>query len=338
MAVKFQDYYEILGVPRTASDKEISKAYRKLAQKYHPDVSKEKGAEEKFKQIAEAYAVLKDPEKRRKYDALGPNWHAGEDFTPPPGWQEFHFEFPGGASESRRTGFGAGDFGGGFSDFFSMLFGEEGLGRFGFGRRGAQPEARSWFTQTRPQEADITISLEEAYRGASKSIVLQTVEHGAGRNFQPVSKRYEVKIPAGVTEGSRIRLAGQGGVPPGGHEPEDLFLRVHIAPHPIFKLEDVDLHVEVPIAPWEAALGAKVEVPTLEGAVHMTVPPGTQSGKRFRLPGKGLPRIGGPRGNLYATIKITVPQTLSPKERELFQELQKISSFNPRRVPFSTKA
>lgn len=335
MAVKFQDYYETLGVSRTASEEEITKAYRKLARKYHPDVSKEKGAEEKFKQVAEAYAVLKDPEKRKKYDALGANWHAGEDFTPPPGWQEFHFEFPGGRGRVHRTGFGPQEFGGGFSDFFSMLFGEEGLGGFGLGRRG-RPEPGSWFTHPHAQEADITITLEEAYRGVAKSIVLQTMEYDAGGNVKPVSKRYEIKIPAGVTEGSRVRLAGQGGVPPRGREPADLFLRVHIAPHPIFTLDDVDLHVEVPIAPWEAALGAKVEVPTLDGAVHMTVPPGTQSGKRFRLRGKGLPHIGGQRGDLYATIRIAVPHPLSPKEQELFQELQKTSSFKPRRASSSS--
>ena len=335
MAVKFQDYYEVLGVQRTASEEEITKAYRKLARKYHPDVSKEKDAEEKFKQVAEAYAVLKDPEKRKKYDALGPNWHAGEDFTPPPGWQEFHFEFPGGAGRVHRTGFGPEEFGGGFSDFFSTLFGEGGLGGFGPGSRG-RPEPGSWSTRPRAQEADITITLEEAYHGVAKSIVLQTMEYDSGGNFKPVSKRYEIKIPAGVTEGSRVRLAGQGSVSPGEREPADLFLRVHIAPHPTFTLADVDLHVEVPVAPWEAALGAKVEVPTLGGAVHMTVPAGTQSGKRFRLRGKGLPRIGSQQGDLYATIRIAIPHPLTAKEQELFQELRKVSSFKPRRSSASS--
>lgn len=332
MAVKFQDYYEILGVLRTASEAEITKAYRKLARKYHPDVSKEKGAEEKFKQIAEAYAVLKDPEKRKKYDALGPNWHAGEEFTPPPGWQEFRFEFPGGVGRDRRRGFRPEGFGTGFSDFFATLFGEEGLGG-GFGRRrAARPEPGSWFTRPHAQEAEITISLEEAYRGASKSVVLQTRESGLDGTFSPVSKRYEVKVPAGVMEGSRIRLAGQGGIPRGERQPVDLFLRVHIAPHPTFKLDDADLLVDVPVTPWEAALGAKIDVPTLDGMVKMTLPPGTQGGKRFRLRGKGLPRIGGERGDLYVTIQVTVPPSLTPKERELFQELQRTSSFNPRRA------
>jgi len=332
MAVKFQDYYEVLGVPRTASEAEISKAYRKLARKYHPDVSKEKGAEEKFKQIAEAHAVLKDPEKRKKYDALGPNWQAGEDFTPPPGWQEFHFEFPGGTGRGRRAGSGFGDLGDGFSDFFEMLFGE-GMG--GFGRRAAQPEADFWSTREQAQEADLTISLEEAYRGVSKSIVLQTVEHGPDGTARSVSKRYEVKIPPGVTEGSRIRLAGQGSARSGRKGHGDLFLRVHLAPHPIFKLDKYDLLVEVPVSPWEAVLGAKIDVPTLDGVVQMTLPPGTQGGKRFRLRGKGLPVGRGERGDLYATIQVSVPHALTPKERELFQELGKVSSFNPRRTTSS---
>jgi curved DNA-binding protein len=330
MAVKFQDYYEVLGVPRTASEEEITKAYRKLARKYHPDVNKEKGAEERFKQIAEAYAVLKDPEKRKKYDALGPNWRAGEDFTPPPGWQEFHFEFPGGAGRSRtRTrGFGAGGVGSGFSDFFDMLFGQ-GFG--GFGPYAAGPEPDSWATPS-AQEADLTISLEEAYRGATKSLVLQTVEYGPDGGARPATQRYDVKIPAGVTEGSRIRLAGRGKNATGKPTQPDLILRVHLAPHPVFKVEGYDLHVTLPVTPWEAALGAKVDVPTLDGTVKMTLPAGTPGGKRFRLRGKGLRQTDRERGDLYATVQITVPHTLTSKERELFQELQRISSFNPRRA------
>ncbi|MBI3303194.1 MAG: hypothetical protein HYZ72_14095 [Deltaproteobacteria bacterium] len=219
--------------------------------------------------------------------------------------------------------------GGGFSDFFAMLFGEE-LGEFG--RRATRPGPGSWFTREHTQEADITISLEEAYRGTSKSLVLQTVEYGPDGTARPVSNRYEVKIPPGVIEGARIRLAGQGSIPPGGGERGDLFLRVHIAPHPVFKLDKYDLLVGVLVTPWEAALGAKVDVPTLDGFVKMTLPPGTPGGKRFRLRGKGLPQTGGERGDLYATVQIVVPHTLTPKERELFQELEKASSFNPRRV------
>ncbi|MGE0823807.1 MAG: DnaJ C-terminal domain-containing protein [Candidatus Binatia bacterium] len=329
MAVKFQDYYAILGVSRTATEEEITKAYRTLARKYHPDVSKEPGAEEKFKTVAEAYAVLKDPEKRKRYDALGANWQAGEEFTPPPGWQTFHFEFPGGGG---RGGRGTFDFEGlgGFSDFFSMLFGggrpEE------FTRRAGSPDPRSWFAREHPQEADLTISLEDAYRGTTKSVVLQTLEYGPDGNVRPVSKRYDVKIPSGVTEGSRIRLAGQGTAAGGGGQRGDLFLRLHIAPHPVFQIDKYDLRVEVPITPWEAALGAKLDVPTLDGSVRMTIPVGTPSGKRFRLRGKGLPQIGGEHGDLYVTIQIVVPPTLTAKEKELFQQLEKVSTFRPRKT------
>ncbi len=330
MAVQFQECYETLGVLRTASQAEITKAYRKLARKYHPDVNKEKGTEEKFKQIAEAYAVLKDPEKRKKYDALGPNWHTGEDFTPPSDWQEFHFDFPDGAATGRKAGGGPGSVSGDFSDFFATLFGGEALGGSGFGRPNFRSDRGFWSMRPQAQEADVTISLEEAYHGATRSLILQTMEHSPDGTFRPASQQYEVKIPAGVTEGSRIRLAKQGGVPPGGHEPADVFLRVQIAPHPIFKFDNGDLHVEVPVTPWEAALGAKVDVPTLDGIVKMIVPPNTQGGKRFRLRGKGLPRIGGERGDLYVTVRITVPHSLTPKEHELFEELQKTSSFNPR--------
>ncbi len=330
MAVQFRDYYETLGAPRTASEAEITKAYRKLARKYHPDVSKEKGAEEKFKEIGEAYAVLKDPEKRKKYDALGANWQEGQDFTPPPDWQEFHFDFSNGAATGRRAGAGPGGMNGDFSDFFAAFFGGGNFDGSGFGRSDSWSDRGGWSTPSPTQEADITISLEEAYRGATKNIVLQMMEHSSDGTFKPITREYEVKIPAGVGEGSRIRLAKQGSVPPGGREPADVFLRVHIAPHPVFKLDNKDLRVETPIAPWEAVLGAKVQVPTLDGSVNMTVPPGTQSGKRFRLRGKGLLKTGAERGDLYVTVRIIVPQFLTPKERELFEELQKTSSFNPR--------
>lgn len=330
MAVKFHDYYETLGVSRTASQEEIQKAYRKLARKYHPDVNKEKGAEEKFKQITEAYEVLKDPEKRKKYDTLGPNWQEGQDFTPPPGWEGGHFEFrtyPGGTGEFDFGGFQRG---GGFSDFFEMLFGE-GFRRGARGPGGAGPGAREWTIRGQDQEAEITVSLEDVYRGTTKTITLQTLEAGPDGTLRPKAKQYEVRIPAGVTEGSRIRLAGQGGAGSGGGPPGDLFLRVRITPHPTFQREDHNLLVTVPVAPWEAALGAKVDVPTLDGAVKMTIPPGTQGGQRFRLRGKGLPRERGERGDLYATVQITVPKTLTAEERDLFQKLAKSSSFDPRR-------
>ena len=329
MAVRFHDYYETLGVSRTASQEEIHKAYRKLARKYHPDVNKEKGAEEKFKQIAEAYEVLKDPEKRKKYDALGPNWREGQEFTPPPGWEHFEFRrYPGEASE---FGFGGFHSGSGFSDFFEMLFGE-GLGGFTRGWRTAGPEGGEWSIRGQDREAEITVSLEEAYRGATKTVTIQTLESALDGTVRPKAKQYEVRIPPGVMEGARIRLAGQGGVGVGGGPAGDLFLRVHIAPHPVFQLQDHDLLVTVSVAPWEAALGAKIDVPTLDGTVKMTIPPGTQGGQRFRLRGKGLPKGHGERGDLYATVQIAVPRTLTAEERALFQQLANRSSFNPRRM------
>lgn len=329
MAVKFQDYYQVLGVPRSASQEEIHKAYRKLARKYHPDINKDKDAEEKFKQINEAYEVLKDSGKRKKYDALGANWQAGQDFTPPPGWEGVHFDFrtyPEGTADFDLGGFRRG----GFSDFFEMLFGQ-GLRGFTTGRRAGGTRTRSWSMRGQDQEADITINLEDACRGASKTITLQTAEPGPGGTLRPKSKQLEIKIPPGVTEGTRIRLAGQGETGIGKGEPGDLFLRVHIAPHPVFKLEGHDLFVDVPITPWEAALGAKVDVPTLDGPVKMTLPPGTQGDQRFRIRGKGFPKGRGSAGDLYATVQIAVPKTLTAKEKELFEELGRYSSFNPRR-------
>ena len=329
MAVKFQDYYDILGVARTASQEEIQKAFRKLARKYHPDVSKEPGAEEKFKQINEAYEVLKDPEKRKKYDALGPNWQAGQDFTPPPGGEEAHFEFR--RYPEGMSGFDFGGFRGshGFSDFFDMLFGA-GLGGGARGPGMNRAEADGWSMRGQDLEADLMISLEEAYRGASKTLTLQTVEAGPDGTLHRTPKQLTVTIPAGVTNGTRIRLAGQGSAGVGTGAPGDLFLRIRIAPHPVFQLNGHDLLVTVPITPWEAALGAKVEVPTLDGPVQMTLPPGTQGGQRFRLRGKGLPKERGERGDLYATVQIVVPKTLTADEQDLFQQLAHRSSFNPR--------
>ena len=328
MAAKFQDYYEILGVSRKASQEEIQKAYRKLARKYHPDVNKAAGAEEKFKQINEAHEVLKDPGKRRKYDALGANWRAGQDFTPPPGWEGMPFRFrrrPAGMAGFDREGIR----GGSFSDFFEMLFGQSSRESTA-GHRGGQTRTSSWSLRGQDQEADISISLEDTYHGASKTLTLQVMEAGPGENLGQRLKQYEVKIPPGVTDGARIRLAGQGVAAIRGRKPGDLFLRVRITPHPVFKLEEYDLFVDVPVTPWEAALGAKVDVPTLDAPVKMTLPPGTQGDQRFRIQGKGLPGRGGKRGNLYATVRVAVPKALTAKEKELFEELRRSSSFNPR--------
>lgn len=321
MAVKFQDYYQTLGIERSASQEEINKAFRKLARKYHPDVSKEPEAEERFKLVNEAYEVLKDPEKRKKYDELGANWQAGQDFTPPPGWENVHFEFRQGPEDFADFGHS------GFSSFFDMLFGQE-PGGFRAGPRTAR--TRQWSFRGQDHEATLTIRLEEAYRGGSKTITLQTSDIRPDGTVQPQSKQYQVRIPAGVTPGTRIRLAKQGGAGIGDGESGDLFLRVRIAPHPVFTLEGRDVLVSLPITPWEAALGAKVGVPTLDGTVQMTVPPGSQGGQRLRLRGKGFPGDGGKRGDLYVTLQIAVPKTLSADERRLFEQLASRSSFHPR--------
>ncbi len=343
MAVKYQDYYETLGVDRKASQQDIHNAYRKLARKYHPDVNKGKEAETKFKEINEAYEVLKDPDKRKKYDALGHNWQAGEDFTPPPGWENFGFGRSGGGT---GTGTGTGGFGGfsdifrgfdifggggderggsGFSDFFDSLFG----GAFGgaAGRPGAGPEGAAR-RGAEDVQAEVSIPLEDAYHGGKKTITLQQQEPGApgGRR-----KNIEVTIPPGITDGQKLRLSGQGGAIGPGGQAGDLYLTIRIQPHPRFRVKGSDLEVDVPITPAEAVLGAKVEVPIVEGTASITVPAGTQSGKRFRLRGKGMRKSKSERGDLYAVVKIAVPSSPSAEEKELYEKLSRASSFNPRK-------
>ena len=320
MAVKFQDYYETLGVGRNASEDEIKKAYRKLARKYHPDVNKGEEAEEKFKRINEAHEVLKDPEKRKRYDQLGPDWQAGQDFKPPPGWEDVHFEFGNGAQAE------AFNFGGGFSDFFETLFG----GRMG-GGAGAQARQTAWIMRGQDHEAEVEVSLEDAFHGATRTLTLQGHEVDAQGRVRPTTQNLKVKIPSGVTDGTRIRLAGKGGEGMGGGPTGDLYLKVKLEPHQRFRVAGHDLEVELPVAPWEAALGATVEVPIIDGTVKLKIPPGTQSGQKLRLRGKGLPRKGDDQGDLFARVKIVVPKDLSPREKELFSEMAKLSGFNPRK-------
>jgi len=335
MSVKYQDYYQILGVPRNASQDEIQRAYRKLARQFHPDINKNSDAEDKFKKIGEAYEVLKDPEKRKRYDLLGENWRAGQDFSPPPGWESRTGRAgPGGGARGfdfTNLGGMAGD--GNFSDFFESLFGG-GLG--GFRTAAGRPKAGDWSMKGQDHEAEITISLEDLYSGSKKTIALESMKPDATGRMQRVTQNLEVNIPAGITDGRRIRLSGQGEKGAGGGPAGDLYLRIHIAPHPVFKLKGHDLTVDVAVTPWEAALGAQIEVPTMEGTATMRVPAGIQSEQRMRLRGKGLIKSmsgsapGGERGDLYAVIRIAVPKTLTPKERELFEELDKHSSFKPR--------
>ncbi len=318
--VSFRDYYEVLGVPRGASAEEIRGAYRKLARTNHPDVSKEAGAEDRFKEISEAYEVLRDPEKRQRYDQLGTNWKAGQDVGGAEGFGGGQGGFGGfgtgqGGFDDVRVEFGDGN---GFSDFFESLFGGRGGGEAGRGpRRGAGFEGFSF--RGGDQEATLEVSLEEAAHGGRRKVSL-----GDGRD-------YDVNIPAGVRDGQRIRLAGEGGSGAGGGPPGDLFLRVRIKPDRRFRLEGNDLTVELPVAPWEAALGASVEVPTLDGTVRVKVPAGSSSGRRLRLEGEGMPGPGqAGRGDLFAKVKIVVPKQLSKRERELFESLAETSDFDPR--------
>jgi curved DNA-binding protein len=316
MAVQFRDYYETLGVPKTATDEEIRSAFRKLARKYHPDVAKDKkAAEEKFKEINEAYEVLSDPEKRKKYDQLGADWNRPGGFQPPPEWQ--WQGAPGGGFYRWETDGGMPfEFGGtGFSDFFEAFFGS-GRGRSAFGGFGRQPPDAT-AERGADVEADIMVTLEEALRGSTRTVSLRR----AGSNKV---EKYQVKIPRGVHEGQRIRLRGQGEAGVGGGKSGDLFLRVRLARHPDFTVEGSDLIHEAKIEPWRAVLGGDLLVPTLEGKVRLKIPPGTQGGQRFRLRERGLPGVSGKRGDLYVVVQINVPKKLTEREREIWKELAKL--------------
>ena len=320
MAVGFRDYYEVLGVPRGAGDEEIRSAYRKLAREYHPDVNKDPGAEDRFKEVSEAYEVLRDPEKREKYDRLGANWKAGEDVSGASGFggsSGFGGASGFGGGSGFTGGFGGGNGegfgdGGGFSDFFESFFGGRGGGSArgfeGFSMRGGD------------QEATLEITLAEAARGGKRKFSLAD-----GRDF-------EVRIPPGVRDGQKIRLAGQGEEGASGGPAGDLYLRVRIKRDPRFRREGDDLVVEIPVAPWEAALGATVPVPTLDGSAKVKVPAGSSSGRRLRLKGEGMPSPGGGKGDLYASVRIVVPKKLEKRERELFEELAEVSRFDPRQA------
>jgi DnaJ-class molecular chaperone len=340
MPARTRDYYEVLGVSREASEEQVKAAYRKLARKFHPDLNpSDRAAEERFKELQEAYDVLSDPEKRKLYDKYGGNWRVAEQGggAPRPGWEGF------GAGQGAQPGgfdFGGFDFGsfragaGGASDIFEELFGRAGGARRG--RRGQNVEA------------ELELSLEEAHRGGRSTLQMQAAEScltcrgtgvinnnqvcpacgGSGQVLGP--KTIEVNIPVGVRDGSTIRLAGQGGAGSGGAQAGDLYLHIRLRPHPIFSVRGDDLEVEVPVTPWEAVLGSKIEVPTIDGQVEMSVPARSLTGQRLRLRGQGLHKRRGGRGDLYARLKVAVPRHVSDEERRLYEELRRVSRFNPR--------
>jgi len=321
--MEFRDYYKILGVERSASADQIKIAYRRLARKYHPDVSKEPDAEARFKEMQEAYEVLRDPEKRAAYDQLGSEWKSGQSFHPPPDWGsgfEFSGRPAGGRAGRRQAGATAGagthpeeD----FSDFFSSLFGGGSPFAGATGRGGG-----------RDHHARIDITLEEAYRGTSRTLELRRPEVKPDGSVELRSHTVRVTVPAGVTEGQLIRLAGQGESATGGGSAGDLYLEVHIHPHRSFTLENRDVTLTFPVAPWEAALGASVTVPTLGGPVEMRIPAGAQSGQKLRLRGRGLP--GQAPGDQYVQLKVVLPPADSPEAKGIYEQMRAKLNFDPR--------
>lgn len=338
MAVQTKDYYDVLGVGRTATQDEIKTAYRKSARKFHPDLNPgDKTAEDRFKELQEAYDTLSDPEKRKLYDRYGENWRVAQQTgaAPPPGWQRA--QAAGGPTQAGGFNFNGFDFGGAGGFDFEELF-----GRSGFGGRARRRDGRG-----RDVEAEIELSLDEAHRGVRRTLQLQTADIcpscrgtgvkdnqvcptcvGSGQVRKP--KTIEVNIPAGVRDGSTIRLAGQGGAGLDGSSAGDLYLHVRLRPHPLFTVRGDDLELELPIAPWEAVLGARVDVPTIDGQVEMTIPAGAQTGQRLRLRGQGLNKRGGGRGDEYARLKTVVPKKVGDEERRLYEDLRRVSSFDPR--------
>ncbi|HEX6044031.1 MAG TPA: J domain-containing protein [Pyrinomonadaceae bacterium] len=343
MAAKLKDYYQVLGVQRSASDDDIKKAYRKLARKFHPDLNPgDKTAEEQFKQLQEAYDVLSNPEDRKLYDEHGANWRAVKAGAgaPPPGWEGAQQRARQGGPRAGGFDFNDFDFGsfrtsdaGGFDIFEEMFGGGAGRGR---ARRN---------TRGRDVEAELELSLEEAHRGGRRTLQMQVAEpcptcggtgvsdgkvcetcDGAGQVVRP--KSIEVNIPAATRDGSTIRLAGQGGA--GVSEPGDLYLHIRLRPHPVFTVNGDDLEVELPVAPWEAVLGANVQAPTIDGKVGLKIPSGAKSGQRLRLRGQGLNKRKGGRGDEYVRLKVVVPTDVSDEERRLYEELKRVSRFEPR--------
>jgi curved DNA-binding protein len=312
--MEYKDYYEIMGVKKDATQDEIKRAYRKLARKYHPDVSKEANAEARFIEVGEANEVLKDPEKRAAYDQLGSQWKAGQDFHPPPGW-DAGFEFSDG-------GDGGPDLGG-FSDFFESLYGR-GFHSAGSHRTGS----RGFQLRGEDHHAKVMVDLEDSYNGATRSIMLQVSGLDERGHVVTRPRTLNVRIPKGIRRGQQIRLAGQGGQGHGGGDPGDLYLEVDFNPRNRFSVEGADVYLNLPLAPWEAALGATVKIPTPAGAVDLKIPPGSQAGKKLRLKGRGIPAR--QAGDLYVVLQIVLPPAKTDEQRKQYEDMKKAFAFNPR--------
>ncbi|WP_144142171.1 DnaJ C-terminal domain-containing protein [Paraburkholderia sp. BCC1884] len=314
--MKYKDYYELLGLERAASQDDIKRSYRKLARKYHPDVSKLDDAEERFKELGEAYEVLKDPEKRAAYDRLGSDWRNGQDFQPPPNWDE-GFEFRGAGGQSGMHGEPHD-----FNDFFGSMFGDARA------QHGQHARHRPFEARGEDHHAKVLIDLEDAYRGAQRSISLQVPVVDAQGHVALESRTLDVTIPKGIREGQHLRLAGQGGP---GTTPEnagDLYLEIGFREHPRFRVDGRDVSIELPVAPWEAALGAPIAVPTPDGTVEMTVPAGSAGGRRLRLRGKGIPA--NPPGDLYVVLNIVLPPADNESSKAAYEAMRLAFNFDPR--------
>jgi curved DNA-binding protein len=308
--MEYKDYYAVLGVGRKATQDEIKRAYRKLARKYHPDVSKEKDAEQKFKDLGEAYEVLKDPEKRIAYDQLGSNWNAQQGFRPPPDWGA-GFEFHGAPRGAERQH--------DFSDFFESLFGQA---------RSPGGGSRGFHMQGEDHHAKILVDLEDSYHGASRSIALQMPEVTADGHVLSRNRTLKVSIPKGIRQGQQIRLSGQGAKGQGRGKAGDLYLEIEFNPHRFYRVEGADVYLELPVAPWEAALGATVKVPTPSGAIDLKIPANSKAGKKLRLKGRGIPSK--TPGDLYVVLQIALPPADDEKSRELYRRMREEMKFDPR--------
>jgi curved DNA-binding protein len=306
----YKDYYKTLGVGRKATQDEIKRAYRKLARKYHPDVSKEADAEQKFKDLGEAYEVLKDPEKRVAYDQLGSNWNSQQGFRPPPDWGA-GFEFHGAPGSTGRQH--------DFSDFFESLFGQA---------RGPGGGSRGFHRQGEDHHAKILVDLEDSYHGATRSISLQMPDVTPDGHVLSRRRTLKVRIPKGIRQGQQIRLGGQGAKGTGSGKAGDLFLEIEFNPHRFYRVEGADVYIELPVAPWEAALGATVKVPTPSGAIDLKIPANSKAGKKLRLKGRGIPAK--TPGDLYVVLQIALPPADDDKSRELYKRMQEEIRFNPR--------